>query len=119
MANKPSIPKGTRDFLPKQSLKRQFIFDTAKSVFQLYGYQPIETPAMENLDTLTGKYGEEGDKLIYKILNNGDFLSKANEGDLGAKNSIKVATQISDRALRYDLTVPFARFVVMCLINWA
>ena len=112
MANKPSIPKGTRDFLPKQSLKRQFIFDTAKSVFQLYGYQPIETPAMENLDTLTGKYGEEGDKLIYKILNNGDFLSKANEGDLGAKNSIKVATQISDRALRYDLTVPFARFVV-------
>ncbi len=112
MANKPSIPKGTRDFLPNQSLKRQLIFDTAKSVFQLYGYQPIETPAMENLDTLIGKYGEEGDKLIYKILNNGDFLSKANELDLADKNSIKVATQVSDRALRYDLTVPFARFVV-------
>ena len=112
MANKPSIPKGTRDFLPEQSLKRQFIFDTAKGVFQLYGYQPIETPAMENLDTLTGKYGEEGDKLIYKILNNGDFLEKANQDDLDAKASNKVATQISDRALRYDLTVPFARFVV-------
>lgn len=112
MANKPSIPKGTRDFLPEQSLKRQFIFDTAKSVFQSYGYQPIETPAMENLDTLTGKYGEEGDKLIYKILNNGDFLAKANEEDLASKASTKLATQISDRALRYDLTVPFARFVV-------
>ena len=112
MASKPSIPKGTRDFLPEQSLRRQFIFDTARSVFQLYGYQPIETPAMENLDTLLGKYGEEGDKLIYKILNNGDFLSKASPEKLTAKDSNALAFEISDRALRYDLTVPFARFVV-------
>ncbi|GAB5538388.1 MAG: histidine--tRNA ligase [Salibacteraceae bacterium] len=112
MANKPSIPKGTRDFLPEQSLKRKFIFDTAQAVFQSYGYQPIETPAMENLDTLTGKYGEEGDKLIYKILNNGDFLSKVSDDLLDEKDSNKVGFEISDRALRYDLTVPFARFVV-------
>lgn len=112
MANKPSIPKGTRDFLPEQSLKRQYIFDTARTVFQRYGYQPIETPAMENLDTLLGKYGEEGDKLIYKILNNGDFLNKASEDKLANKDSNAVAFEISDRALRYDLTVPFARFVV-------
>lgn len=112
MANKPSIPKGTRDFLPEQSLKRQFIFDTARKVFQQFGFVPIETPAMENLDTLLGKYGEEGDKLIYKILNNGDFLAKASEERLAAKNSQSVAFEISDRALRYDLTVPFARFVV-------
>jgi histidyl-tRNA synthetase len=112
MASKPSIPKGTRDFLPEQSLKRQFIFDTAKSVFQLYGFQPIETPAMENLETLTGKYGEEGDKLIYKILNNGDFLDKVTEEKWKSKDSNAMAFEISDRALRYDLTVPFARFVV-------
>ncbi len=112
MANKPSIPKGTRDFLPEQSLKRQFIFDTARKVFQQFGFVPIETPAMENLDTLLGKYGEEGDKLIYKILNNGDFLAKASEERLAAKDSQSVAFEISDRALRYDLTVPFARFVV-------
>ncbi len=112
MATKPSTPKGTRDFLPLQSLKRQFIFDTARSVFQQFGYVPIETPAMENLDTLLGKYGEEGDKLIYKILNNGDFLSKASEDKLAAKDSNSLSFEISDRALRYDLTVPFARFVV-------
>ena len=112
MANKPSIPKGTRDFLPEQSLKRQFIFDTARKVFQQFGYVPIETPAMENLDTLLGKYGEEGDRLIYKILNNGDYLAKASEEKLAAKDSQGLTFEISDRALRYDLTVPFARFVV-------
>jgi histidyl-tRNA synthetase len=112
MASKASIPKGTRDLLPAQSLKRQFIFDTARSVFQRYGYAPIETPAMENLETLLGKYGEEGDKLIYKILNNGDFLSKASEEKIAQKDSQGLSMEISDRALRYDLTVPFARFVV-------
>lgn len=112
MATKPSIPKGTRDFLPLQSLKRQFIFDTVRGVFQQFGYVPIETPAMENLDTLLGKYGEEGDKLIYKILNNGDYLSKASDEKLAAKDSQALSFEISDRALRYDLTVPFARFVV-------
>jgi len=112
MATKPSIPKGTRDFLPEQSLKRQFIFDTARQVFQSYGYVPIETPAMENLDTLLGKYGEEGDKLIYKILNNGDYLSKASDEKIEARDSQALSVAISDRALRYDLTVPFARFVV-------
>jgi len=112
MASNATIPKGTRDFLPEQSLKRQFIFDTARKTFQLFGYQPIETPAMENLDTLLGKYGEEGDKLIYKILNNGDFLEKASPEKLNAKDSQAVSFEISDRALRYDLTVPFARFVV-------
>lgn len=112
MGQKPSIPKGTRDFLPQQSLKRQFIFDTARKVFQSYGYVPIETPAMENLDTLLGKYGEEGDKLIYKILNNGDYLSKASDEKIKARDSQGLSMVISDRALRYDLTVPFARFVV-------
>lgn len=112
MANKPSIPKGTRDFLPEQSLKRQFIFDTARQVFQSYGFVPIETPAMENLDTLLGKYGEEGDKLIYKILNNGDYLSKASDEKIEQRDSQGLSMEISDRALRYDLTVPFARFVV-------
>ncbi|MEQ9187425.1 MAG: histidine--tRNA ligase [Cryomorphaceae bacterium] len=112
MANKPSIPKGTRDFLPEQSLKRQFIFDTARQVFQSYGFVPIETPAMENLDTLLGKYGEEGDKLIYKILNNGDYLSKASGEKIEQRDSQGLSMEISDRALRYDLTVPFARFVV-------
>lgn len=98
--------------MPEQSLKRQFIFDTARQVFQSYGYVPIETPAMENLDTLLGKYGEEGDKLIYKILNNGDYLSKASDEKIEARDSQGLSMEISDRALRYDLTVPFARFVV-------
>lgn len=111
--NKPSIPKGTRDFLPAQVYKRNFIFDTIRAVFKKYGYQPIETPTMELLSTLTGKYGEEGDKLLFKVLNNGDFLSKADQKALSEKNSNAVITQISKRGLRYDLTVPFARYVVM------
>ena len=110
---KPSIPKGTRDFTPEQVLKRNFIFDTIKSVFIKYGYQPIETPTMENLSTLTGKYGEEGDRLIFKVLNNGDYLKKADEQALTDRNSAKLTSSISKRGLRYDLTVPFARFVVM------
>ncbi|MCL4481888.1 MAG: histidine--tRNA ligase [Bacteroidetes bacterium] len=112
MAQKPSIPKGTRDFSPFEMARRNYIFDTVKSIFKLYGFQQIETPAMENLSTLTGKYGEEGDKLLFKILNSGDFLSKANESDLLAKNSNKTTFQISEKGLRYDLTVPFARYVV-------
>ncbi|TVQ92920.1 MAG: histidine--tRNA ligase [Bacteroidetes bacterium] len=109
---KPSIPKGTRDFLPEEIVKRNYIFDTIRQVYQLYGYKPIETPAMENLSTLLGKYGEEGDRLIFRILNSGDFLSKADKADLNDGNSTKVAAQICEKALRYDLTVPFARFVV-------
>jgi histidyl-tRNA synthetase len=112
MAHKPAIPKGTRDFTPIEMAKRNFIFDTIKSVFLKYGYQPIETPAMENLSTLMGKYGEEGDKLLFKILNSGDFLAKADEKHLMERNSLKTTTQISEKGLRYDLTVPFARFVV-------
>jgi histidyl-tRNA synthetase len=112
MAQKPSIPKGTRDFSPTEMARRNYIFDTVKSVFKLFGFQQIETPAMENLATLTGKYGEEGDKLLFKILNSGDFLSKANDVDLFAKNSNKTTLQISEKGLRYDLTVPFARYVV-------
>lgn len=110
---KPSIPKGTRDFLPEQVLKRNYIFDTIRKVFVKYGYQPIETPTMENLTTLTGKYGEEGDRLLFKVLNNGDFLAKANKDALADLDSTKVLSSISKRGLRYDLTVPFARFVVM------
>lgn len=112
MAQKPSIPKGTRDFLPSEVIKRDFIFSTIKDVFSLYGFQPIETPAIENLSTLMGKYGEEGDKLLFKILNSGDFLSKAPDELLGAKDSGMLISHISDKGLRYDLTVPFARFVV-------
>ncbi|MGQ1787687.1 MULTISPECIES: histidine--tRNA ligase [unclassified Saccharicrinis] len=112
MAQKPTIPKGTRDFSPVEMAKRNFIFDTIKSVFLNYGYQPIETPAMENLSTLMGKYGEEGDKLLFKILNSGDFLAKADERLLAEKKSVKATTQIAEKGLRYDLTVPFARFVV-------
>jgi len=109
---KPSIPKGTRDFLPKEMLNREYIFDTIKNVFRKYGYSPIETPAMENLSTLMGKYGEEGDKLLFKILNSGDFLAKTSNELLNEKNSIKFTSKISEKGLRYDLTVPFARFVV-------
>ncbi|HLW07832.1 MAG TPA: histidine--tRNA ligase [Marinilabiliaceae bacterium] len=112
MAQKPSIPKGTRDFLPIEMVRRNYIFDTIKGVFQMYGYMPIETPAMENLDTLLGKYGEEGDKLLFKILNSGDYLSKADKELLSEKDSNKLTSQISEKGLRYDLTVPFARFVV-------
>lgn len=112
MAQKPSIPKGTRDFSPTEMVKRNYIFDLIKDVFRLYGFQPIETPAMENLSTLTGKYGEEGDKLLFKILNSGDFISKVSDDLLEEKNSNKLTTKISEKGLRYDLTVPFARFVV-------
>jgi histidyl-tRNA synthetase len=112
MAQKPATPKGTRDFGPSEMIKRNYIFDTIKSVFKLYGYQPIETPAMENLSTLMGKYGEEGDKLLFKILNSGDFLKKADSNLLAEKDSIKLTNQISEKGLRYDLTVPFARYVV-------
>ena len=110
---KPSIPKGTRDFTPEDMLKRNFLFDTIKSSFQRFGYLPLETPSMENLSTLMGKYGEEGDKLIFKILNSGDFLSEVSADELSAKNSKKLTASISEKALRYDLTVPFARYVVM------
>jgi len=110
---KPSIPKGTRDFSPEEMVKRNYIFDTIKKVFQLYGYLPIETPAMENLSTLLGKYGEEGDKLLFKILNSGDFLSKIEAVDPHKKDLNKLALMISEKGLRYDLTVPFARYVVM------
>ncbi len=111
--SKPSIPKGTRDFGPLEVGKRNFIFDTIRSVFVKYGYQPIETPTMESLSTLTGKYGEEGDKLLFKVLNNGDFLKKADHDALEQKNSVRLIPSIAKRGLRYDLTVPFARFVVM------
>jgi histidyl-tRNA synthetase len=112
MAQKPSIPKGTRDFSPTEVAKRNYIFDTIKRSFENFGFQPIETPAFENSATLMGKYGEEGDRLIFKILNSGDFLAKADEDLLKEKASLKVTSQISDKALRYDLTVPFARYVV-------
>ena len=110
---KPSLPEGTRDFGPEQSRRRTFIFDTIRSVFELYGFQPLETPAMENLSTLTGKYGDEGDQLLFKILNNGDYLKDADAELLAARNSARLVPQIAKRGLRYDLTVPFARFVVM------
>ena len=110
---KPSIPKGTRDFLPVQVAKRQYIFNIIRSVFENYGYLPIETPVMENLSTLTGKYGEEGDQLLFKVLNNGDYLKNADELALADMNSKMLTASISKRGLRYDLTVPFARFVSM------
>ncbi|MCD4772631.1 MAG: histidine--tRNA ligase [Bacteroidales bacterium] len=109
---KPSIPKGTRDFSPVEMMRRNFIFDIIKEVFQRYGYLPIETPAMENLSTLTGKYGEEGDRLLFKILNSGDYLKKTSIEDFESPNLNKLAAKISEKGLRYDLTVPFARYVV-------
>ncbi|NOT77089.1 MAG: histidine--tRNA ligase [Cyclobacteriaceae bacterium] len=111
--DKPTLPKGTRDFGPEQMARRQFIFNTIRVVFQKYGFLPLETPAMENLSTLTGKYGEEGDQLLFKILNSGDFLKDADASELASKNSKQVTSTISEKGLRYDLTVPFARFVVM------
>jgi len=113
---KPSIPKGTRDFGPVEMAKRNYIFDTIREVYALYGFQQIETPAMETLQTLMGKYGEEGDKLLFKVLNSGDFLSKLSEDDLSTLNSqlsTKIAAKLCEKGLRYDLTVPFARYVVM------
>jgi histidyl-tRNA synthetase len=112
MAQKPSIPKGTRDFNPAEIAKRNYIFDVIKTEFKKFGFQPIETPSFENSDTLMGKYGEEGDRLIFKILNSGDFLKKANSEAYEAKDSLKITSSISEKALRYDLTVPFARYVV-------
>lgn len=110
--SKPSIPKGTRDFLPDVMVKRNYIFNTIKKAFIKYGYLPIETPSMENTQTLMGKYGEEGDRLIFKILNSGEYLKKVTSEELGAKDERAILSKISEKALRYDLTVPFARFVV-------
>lgn len=109
---KPSIPKGTRDFSPLEMARRNYIFDTIREAFRLFGYQQIETPAMENLSTLMGKYGEEGDKLLFKILNSGDFLKSVNPQDLADKNLPRLTNQLCEKGLRYDLTVPFARYVV-------
>ena len=111
--NKPSIPKGTRDFSPAEMAKRNYIFDTIKDVYALYGYQQIETPSMETLQTLMGKYGEEGDKLLFKILNSGDFIGKVPANEFVSDNVLKLAAKICEKGLRYDLTVPFARYVVM------
>ena len=113
MANKPSIPKGTRDFGPVEMAKRNYIFNTIRSVYELYGFQQIETPAQETLQTLMGKYGEEGDKLLFKILNSGDYLSKIEDSELTERNTLRLASKICEKGLRYDLTVPFARYVVM------
>lgn len=112
MAQKPSIPKGTRDFGPLEMARRNYIFDTIRSVFKLFGYAQIETPAMENLSTLMGKYGEEGDKLLFKILNSGDYLRDVDQQLLDSRDYVKLTPRISEKGLRYDLTVPFARFVV-------
>ncbi len=106
MAQKPSIPKGTRDFSPAETMRRGYIFDTVKSVFRLFGYAPLETPSMENLSTLLGKYGDEGDKLLFKILNSGDYSAGLDAEEL------RTASKICEKGLRYDLTVPFARYVV-------
>ena len=112
VTSKPSIPKGTRDFSPAEMIKRDYIFDTIKKVFRLYGYQPVETPAMENLTTLLGKYGEEGDKLLFRILNSGDYLSELTDDELLKRDSGRLSSKICEKGLRYDLTVPFARYVV-------
>lgn len=113
MAQKPSIPKGTRDFSPAEVAKRNYIIQTIKRHFETYGFQPIETPSFENSETLMGKYGDEGDRLIFKILNSGDFISKVDDVTYSSKNSASLTPKISEKALRYDLTVPFARYVVM------
>ena len=113
MAQKPSIPKGTRDFGPEEMAKRNYIFNTIKDVYALYGFQQIETPAMETLQTLMGKYGEEGDKLLFKILNSGDYLNKVTDEELSERNPLHLASKLCEKGLRYDLTVPFARYVVM------
>ena len=113
MAQKPNIPKGTRDFSPLEMAKRNYIFNTIKDVYTLYGFQQIETPAMETLGTLMGKYGEEGDKLLFKVLNSGDYLNKIEDKELLERNSLHLAARLCEKGLRYDLTVPFARYVVM------
>ena len=111
--NKPGIPKGTRDFSPVEMAKRNYIFNTIKKVYALYGFQQIETPAMESLQTLMGKYGEEGDKLLFRVLNSGDYMSKLSDEELQERNSLRLSSRICEKGLRYDLTVPFARYVVM------
>ena len=113
MAQKPNIPKGTRDFSPEEMAKRNYIFDTIRSVYALYGFQQIETPAMETLQTLMGKYGEEGDKLLFKVLNSGDYFGKITDEELLGRNHLKLAARLCEKGLRYDLTVPFARYVLM------
>jgi histidyl-tRNA synthetase len=113
MAQKPSIPKGTRDFGPVEMAKRNYIFNTIREVYALYGFQQIETPAMETLQTLMGKYGEEGDKLLFKVLNSGDCLAKVSDEELAERNALHLASKMCEKGLRYDLTVPFARYVVM------
>lgn len=113
MANKPSIPKGTRDFGPEEMAKRNYIFNTIREVYALYGFQQIETPALETLHTLMGKYGEEGDKLLFKVLNSGDYLNKITDDELRSRDSLHLAAKLCEKGLRYDLTVPFARYVVM------
>ena len=113
MAQKPNIPKGMRDFSPVEMAKRNYIFDTIREVYALYGFQQIETPAMETLQTLMGKYGEEGDKLLFKVLNSGDYLNKVSDEELCERNTLKLAARLCEKGLRYDLTVPFARYVVM------
>ncbi len=113
MANKPSIPKGTRDFGPQEMARRNYIFNTIRNVYELYGFQQIETPAMETLQTLMGKYGEEGDKLLFKVLNSGDCLAKVSDEELQERNALHLAAKMCEKGLRYDLTVPFARYVVM------
>ncbi|MDE6028565.1 MAG: ATP phosphoribosyltransferase regulatory subunit, partial [Muribaculaceae bacterium] len=107
MAQKPSIPKGTRDFSPLEMARRNYIFDTIKKAFALFGFKQIETPAMENLSTLMGKYGEEGDKLLFKILNSGDYLKSCSDEELTARNLPKLTNKLCEKGLRYDLTVPF------------
>ena len=111
--NKPTVPKGTRDFSPIEMAKRNYIFNTIKEVYALYGFQQLETPAMETLQTLMGKYGEEGDKLLFKVLNSGDFMAKLSPEELAENNSLRLASKLCEKGLRYDLTVPFARYVVM------
>ena len=111
--NKPGIPKGTRDFSPVEMAKRNYIFNTIKEVYAVYGFQQIETPAMESLQTLMGKYGEEGDKLLFRVLNSGDYMSKLSDEELQERNSLRLSSRICEKGLRYDLTVPFARYVVM------
>ncbi len=113
MAQKPSLPKGTRDFTPKELSRRKYIIRTIETHFERFGFEQIETPSLENLSTLMGKYGEEGDRLIFKILNSGDYLGKIDTASLAETTSTALTPQISSKALRYDLTVPFARFVVM------
>ena len=112
MAQKPSIPKGTRDFNAEEVAKRSYIINTIKKQFQLFGFQPIETPSFENSETLMGKYGDEGDRLIFKILNSGEYLKKVSDNDYNLKSESVITSKISEKALRYDLTVPFARYVV-------